>query len=160
MEASIAVARDPVTEACKILSGAFPPRSYPGIEEEQVKFLMALDERTRAILTLALVAMEKGETLSWEEGLALLRTALGIGKKRGRDASELRRRDICIIDAVDHISKEFDLRPTGTDATRTMTACGVVAQACGRLGGNLTEAAVAKIWQKRHLGLSAFLGNK
>jgi len=41
-----------------------------------------------------------------------------------------------------------------------MTACGVVAQACGRLGGNLTEAAVAKIWQKRHLGLSAFLGNK
>jgi len=82
MEASIAVARDPVTEACKILSGAFPPRSYPGIEEEQVKFLMALDERTRAILTLALVAMKKGETLSWEEGLALLRTALGIGKKR------------------------------------------------------------------------------
>jgi hypothetical protein len=55
-----AVDKDPVAKACKLLSGAFPPQSYPGIEEEQVRFLMALDERTRAILTLGLVAMKKG----------------------------------------------------------------------------------------------------
>ena len=79
--------------------------------------------------------------------------AVAFDYKRGKgtDSYATNLRNISIIRAVDRVSTNFDLNPTRSSATADEVESGssIVAEACRRRGMRLTEAAVAKIWQKR-----------
>jgi hypothetical protein len=75
-------------------------------------------------------------------------------KSRGPNVRHRQWRDLSIVECVESVAREFDLKPTRNAAARDksgapQSACSIVAWALDMLKVNMTEVAVEKIWGSR-----------
>jgi integrase len=108
--------------------------------------------REVAVATLATAALGE-KKLDQQQVVELMRRALHPDRGRGGDTFNNLARDVAIVMSVNLASTRLGLSDTRSDATRQKggreSACSIVAEACCRLGMNLSEDAINKIWGKR-----------